>query len=148
MTAKHALTAFVSSLFIAAAGPALANTCASIDDAGAKQLFERWNTSLSGHNPDLVLEHYAKEHTFKPADGTAMTDRAAIRTWWNEYVDLTPKAVVESSNVRIDCNTVVKSGVKTLDTSKDDLKVAYEMEFQNQDGIWRITRHELNPVTN
>lgn len=146
MTTKRTLALAVAAFGMLAAAPAAAATCASIDDAGARGLFDKWNTAIGGENPDLALAFYAKDHVFKPHDGEAMQDFTQIRNYWNEFVDEKPQAALQSADVKIDCNTITKTGVKTLKTSDGEVKVDYTMVMENQDGTWLITRHEMTPA--
>ncbi|WP_181708317.1 nuclear transport factor 2 family protein [Chthonobacter rhizosphaerae] len=147
MTAKRFYAVAVSSLVLAAATPAFANTgaCPAMDATKATALFDRWAKALPGHNADLVLAHYAPQHSFKSySQDAALTDRTAIRDYWSDFVDLTPRATLKQSDARIDCETVVKSGVKEIVAGPETVMANFTMEFQNQDGVWLITRHEMN----
>ncbi|WP_075217695.1 nuclear transport factor 2 family protein [Mongoliimonas terrestris] len=149
MTAKHSIAVAVSSLVLVAATPALANTagCVEMDATKATALFDRWAKALPGQNPDLVLAHYTNEHTFKPHDKDgAMSERTEIRDYWNTFVDVTPRATLKESTAQIDCDTVVKTGVKEIVAGSETVTANFTMEFQNTDGVWLISRHEITPV--
>jgi hypothetical protein len=151
MTTKHALAVAVSSLVIAAATPALANTdgCVKADEAAAKSMFEKWAAALPGHNEDLVLDFYTRDHSFKPHTvEAALTERQQIRDWWREFVDSTPTVELGQSSVSSDCNSFVKSGVKTIKAGDETITANFVMEYVNEGGAWLIKRHELTPATN
>lgn len=147
MSTTRTLALAAAAFGILAAAPAAAATsCANIDDAGARALFDKWNAAIGGENPDLALAFYAPNHTFKPHDGEAMTDFTQIRNYWNEFVDEKPQALVDKKDVKIDCNTITKTGVKALKTNDGEVKVNYTMVLENQNGTWLITRHEMTPA--
>ncbi|WP_181699772.1 nuclear transport factor 2 family protein [Chthonobacter albigriseus] len=151
MTAKKTMIVAVSSLVLFAAGPALANTgsCAPLDEAAAKAAFDKWAAAVPGHNPDMVLDFYAPGHSFKPHDkAEALTDRTAIRDYWNAFVDKTPKVTLGEAKTEMDCNKFVKSGVKTWNLGGEELATNFTMEFENKNGTWLITSHEITPVAN
>lgn len=146
MTAKMLLAAAVSSLSLAMVAPAMANTetCAKPAPDMANGLFQKWAAALPGHNPDLMLDFYAPEHSFKPHDrDAALTERAAIRTYWNDFVDATPKVTLGTARTEVACDTLVKTGTKTLAVDGKEVPVDFTMEFKNHDGKWLIARHEL-----
>ena len=148
---KPVLAIATSTLFLAAASPALANTagCVKADEAAAKAMFDKWATALPGHNEDLMLDFYTRDASFKPHDAdAALTERTQIRQWWHEFVDGTPTVEPGSSTVTSDCNSFVKSGVKTIKAGDETITANFVMEYANQDGVWLIKRHELTPVAN
>lgn len=150
MIAKTKTALALASLLALAATPALADTgCAKLDEAAAKGLFDKWAAALPGHNADLVLAFYADGHSFKPHDrDAALTERTAIRDYWTDFVDGTPRVTLGEATVAADCGKVVKSGVKTIAVGGEEIRAAFAMEFADTGGTWLITRHEITPLAN
>ncbi len=94
-----------------------------------------------------MLDFYAPGHSFKPHDAAApMTDRVAIRDYWNTFVDETPRVALGTAKVETACDRIVKTGTKTFTIDGKEVPVNFTMEFHNHNGTWLIARHELTPA--
>lgn len=143
------LSVYSCALLLAAVGsPALANTkapaaCESADVSVIEAQFDRFNGALSTRSPDTVTALFAPDAVLLPTlSNTPRTDPAGVRDYFVHFLAKAPVGRIDSSTVRIGCNTAERVGTWTLtDPATGSISKAparYSFIYRFDGGEWKI----------
>jgi uncharacterized protein (TIGR02246 family) len=141
----------ISLLTLAAATSAFAQTtqtCASVDEKQIAGLFDRWNASLKTLDPSRVVANYTADAvllaTVQNQPRLTQDDRL---NYFTKFLKLTPQGTINSSTIKIGCNTASDVGTYTFKL-KDGSQVAarYSYIYSYQNGEWLISHHHSSAM--
>lgn len=143
---------FLSAFAIAsvAAVPAHAKSaksmqCAAVTQADVESLFGAFNSAWATKNPDAVTQLFTKDAVLLATiSNTPRTDHASIRDYFVGFLKPSPVGTINSSTVKIGCNTAARLGTWTVTVTdpstgaKTDVKARYSFLYRIEDGVWKI----------
>ena len=142
------LTITALAMLTAAAAPALAKevpACAPASTGEIEAQFERFNGALASGSPDKVTALFAADAVLLPTlSNTPRTDSAAVRDYFVHFLAKSPVGHIDSSTVRIGCNTAERVGTWTWTLTdpatgaKSKAPARYSFIYRYEGGQWRI----------
>jgi uncharacterized protein (TIGR02246 family) len=145
---KFVLSAFA--IASVAAVPAHAKSsksmqCAIVTQADVESLFGAFNNAWATKNPDTVAQLFTKDAVLlATVSNTPRTDHASIRDYFVGFLKPNPVGTINSSTVKIGCNTAARLGTWTVTVTdpstgtKTDIKARYSFLYRIEDGVWKI----------
>lgn len=145
---KFVLSAFA--IASVAAVPAHAKSsksmqCAMVTQADVESLFGTFNNAWATKNPDTVAQLFTKDAVLlATVSNTPRTDHASIRDYFVGFLKPNPVGTINSSTVKIGCNTAARLGTWTVTVTdpstgtKTDIKARYSFLYRIEDGVWKI----------
>lgn len=144
--------AIVSSVIAAGlmtASPALARApaakCPVVTKAGVEAQFVKFQAAWATKNPDTVTALFSKNAVLLATlSNTERTNHEAIREYFVEFLKKAPVGTIDSSTIRIDCQTVSRVGnwtVKLTDPANGkvtDVPARYSFVYKYEGGKWMI----------
>ncbi|WP_205421048.1 SgcJ/EcaC family oxidoreductase [Sphingomonas mesophila] len=126
-------------------GKAHAMQCAAVPANAADALFERFNSAWATKNPDTVTDLFAKDAVLlATVSNTPRTTRAAIRDYFVGFLKNSPVGTVDSSTVKVGCNSVARMGTWTVlltnpeTGAKTPVKARYTFLYVPEGKEWKI----------
>jgi uncharacterized protein (TIGR02246 family) len=119
--------------------------CAVVTPAQVESLFSEFNSAWATKNPDTVTSLFTKDAVLlATVSNTPRTDHAAIRDYFVGFLKPSPVGTINSSTVKIGCNTAARLGTWTVTVTdaatgaKTDIKARYSFMYRIEDGKWKI----------
>jgi uncharacterized protein (TIGR02246 family) len=145
---KFVLSAFAIASVIAVPAHAKSSKsmqCAVVTQAEVESLFGAFNNAWATKNPDTVTQLFTKDAVLlATVSNTPRTDHASIRDYFVGFLKPSPVGTINSSTVKIGCNTAARLGTWTVTVtdpstgSKTDIKARYSFLYRIEDGAWKI----------
>jgi uncharacterized protein (TIGR02246 family) len=131
---------------LAVAAPAHGRTagCARVDDGIVKAQFDRFNGALATKQPDAVTALFARDAVLLPTlSSEERTTHAAIRDYFVHFLQKSPVGHIDTSSVRIGCNTAARMGNWTFTLTdaagkKSLAHARYTFIYSYEHGGWMI----------
>lgn len=141
----------IALLTLAAATGAFAQatqTCTSVNEKQIAGLFERWNASLKTLDPVRVVANYTADAvllaTVQNQPRLTQDDRL---DYFTKFLKLTPQGTINSSIIKIGCNTASDVGTYTFKMKDGSLVAArYSYIYSYQNGEWLISHHHSSAM--
>jgi uncharacterized protein (TIGR02246 family) len=145
---KFIITAAMAAAVIAV--PAQAKTpkstkCAAVSQAQVESLFADFNNAWATKNPDTVTNLFTKDAVLlATVSNKPRTDHAGIRDYFVGFLKPSPVGTINTSTVKIGCNTAARLGTWTVTvtdpvtSAKTDIKARYSFLYRIEDGKWKI----------
>lgn len=130
----------------------LANTpssqCAMLDAEQAKNLFERWNTSLQTGDPAKVAANYTADAVLLPTlSNQPRTDLTGKLDYFNYFLKSGPIGTLDSSTLITSCNSATDTGTYTFRfRDMSEVNARYTFTYARIDGDWLITSHHSSAM--
>lgn len=137
-----------------AAVAAPARRCTPITWDQVAGLFERWNHSFAGHDPEQVAGNYARDALLLPAFADApRAGRDAIRDYYAALLPLRPRARVVQRTIKTRCNLALDAGVLSLRLTDSGgvesvVPLQYSFVYEYRDGRWQIAHDHASVISN
>jgi uncharacterized protein (TIGR02246 family) len=119
--------------------------CAVVSQAQVESLFGEFNGAWATKNPDTVTSLFTKDAVLlATVSNTPRTDHAAIRDYFVGFLKPSPVGTINTSTVKIGCNTAARLGTWTVTVTdaatgaKTDIKARYSFLYRIEDGKWKI----------
>jgi uncharacterized protein (TIGR02246 family) len=146
MLAAIAMTVFVATPAIAKPYTAkAAKACAPVTEAAVASQFDTFNAAWATKNPDTVTGLFAKDGVLlATVSNTPRTDHAGIRDYFVKFLKGSPVGTIDTSTIKLACNTAYRMGTWTValtnpDTGvKTDVKARYTFIYKYEDGQWKV----------
>jgi uncharacterized protein (TIGR02246 family) len=127
------------------ATPALAATCPTVSAADVESQFNAFNAAWATKDPDKVVKLFSKEPVLLATVSNKLRDDTAeVRDYFVSFLKNSPVGKIDTSKVRIDCNTASRVGHWTVTLTdpntgaKTDVKARYSFIYTYEDGAWKI----------
>jgi uncharacterized protein (TIGR02246 family) len=134
-----------------AAAPAAAHNegkdkkCAPVTAAAVEQQFDLFNQAWATKNPDRVAALFAPDAVLlATVANDPRTTPAGVRDYFVTFLKNSPVGRIDSSTVRLGCNTASRVGTWTVTLTdpttggKTDVKARYSFIYKYQGGRWWI----------
>ncbi len=128
-----------------AASPALAQSCPTATVADVENQFNVFNAAWATKDPDKVTALFAKEPVLLATVSNKLRDETPeVRDYFVSFLKSSPVGKIETSKVRIDCNTASRVGHWTVTLTdaatgaKTDVKARYSFIYAYENGAWKI----------
>lgn len=144
---KTVLAAALAAAVAAIAPSAFAATksCPAVTTAEVEQQFTAFNAAWATKDPDKVNALFAPSAVLLATlSNTPRTTPAAVRDYFVSFLKNSPQATINSSTVKIDCNTATRVGLWTVALTnpatgaKSDVKARYSFTYLWDGGAWKI----------
>lgn len=119
--------------------------CAAVTQAQAEALFNQFDAAWATKNPDRVTDLFARDAVLLPTvSNTPRTDRAGIRDYFVTFLKNSPKGSIDTSALRIGCNSIARMGTWTValtdakTRARTNVKARYTFIYALEDGQWKI----------
>jgi uncharacterized protein (TIGR02246 family) len=119
--------------------------CAVTSQAQVESLFTDFNNAWATKNPDTVTNLFTKDAVLlATVSNKPRTDHAGIRDYFVGFLKPSPIGTINSSTVKIGCNTAARVGTWTVTVTdpatgaKTDIKARYSFLYHIEDGKWKI----------
>jgi uncharacterized protein (TIGR02246 family) len=119
--------------------------CAVVNQAQVESLFSDFNNAWASKNPDPVTSLFTKDAVLlATVSNTPRTDHASIRDYFVGFLKPSPVGTINTSTVKIGCNTAARLGTWTVTVTdpstgaKTDIKARYSFIYRIEDGKWKI----------
>jgi uncharacterized protein (TIGR02246 family) len=140
-----AAAAFTAAPAAAQSGSAKNQRCAPVTVAAVEQQFEQFNQAWASKSPDRVAALFAPDAVLlATVSNTPRTTPAAVRDYFVGFLKASPVGRIDTSNVRLGCNTASRVGTWTVmftdpqTGAKTDVKARYSFIYKYQNGRWWI----------
>jgi uncharacterized protein (TIGR02246 family) len=131
------------------AAPAVAQnrapTCQKVTKAQVEAQFDRFNQAWATRNPDTVTRLFSRQAVLLPTvSNTPRTNHAGIRDYFVSFLKGQPVGSIDTSNVRLGCNTASRTGTWTVRLTDPatrqarDVKARYSFIYVYENGEWKI----------
>ena len=128
-----------------AAAQGRAAKCQAVTKAQVEAQFTRFNQAWATGSPDRVTSLFSRAAVLLPTvSNTPRTDHAGIRDYFVSFLKAQPVGSIETSNVRIGCNTASRTGTWTVRLTDPatrqarDVKARYSFIYVYEGGQWKI----------
>ena len=135
-------------LSLGAATPAFADAqmaCKAVTNAEIEGQFATFNAAWATKDPDKVTALFTKDAVLLPTvSNTPRTTPAGVRDYFVSFLKGSPQAVIQTSTIKKDCNTVSRVGLWTVTLTnaatgvKSDVKARYSFTYKWDAGSWKI----------
>jgi uncharacterized protein (TIGR02246 family) len=119
--------------------------CQAVTKAQVEAQFGRFNQAWATRNPDTVTKLFSRGAVLLPTvSNTPRTDHAGIRDYFVSFLKAQPVGKIDSSNVRLGCNTASRTGTWTVSLTDPttrqarDVKARYSFIYVYENGEWKI----------
>lgn len=148
MKARYAMI-LAAAATATAALPATAQSrsakCQSVTKAQVEAQFNRFNQAWATGSPDRVTALFSRGAVLLPTvSNRPRTDHAGIRDYFVSFLKGQPVGSIDSSNVRLGCNTASRTGTWTVRLTDPatrqarDVKARYSFIYVYEGGDWKI----------
>ncbi|MES2001051.1 MAG: SgcJ/EcaC family oxidoreductase [Pseudomonadota bacterium] len=119
--------------------------CAPVTNATIEKQFDRFNAAWATKNPDTVSAMFAPDAVLLPTlSDEERTTPAGIRRYFDYFLKSSPVAHIDSSSIRLGCNTAARMGNWSVDLTdpktgaKSAAKARYTFVYRFASGHWWI----------
>ena len=128
------------------AKPAQKISCIATTKTQIAELFERWDKSLSTKDPDIVASNYDRDAVLLPTlSNFPRTSREEIREYFEEFLEKSPLAVINTRKIKLLCNEAYDVGTYTFylndHGTPKTVHARYSFIYHYRDGKWLISHH-------
>lgn len=122
--------------------------CAMLDTEQARNLFERWNTSLQTGDPAKVAANYTAGAVLLPTlSNQPRIDLAGKLDYFNYFLKNGPIGTIDSSTLTTSCNSATDTGTYTFRfRDLSEVNARYTFTYARVDGEWLITSHHSSAM--
>jgi uncharacterized protein (TIGR02246 family) len=148
---KPALFLAAAAALTTAALPASAQSrgnqqnCRPVTAQAVEGQFQRFNDAWATRNPDRVTALFSRNAVLlATVSNTPRTDHAGIRDYFVGFLRSNPVGRIDTSNVRLGCNTASRVGTWTVRLTDPatgtgrDVAARYSFIYVYEDGDWKI----------
>ena len=145
---KYMILAAASAAIIAVpaqAKMAKSAMCVSVSQAQVESLFTDFNNAWATKNPDTVTALFTKDAVLlATVSNKPRLNHAEIRDYFVGFLKPSPVGTINSSTVKIGCNTAARLGTWTVTVTdaatgaKTDIKARYSFIYRMEAGKWKI----------
>jgi uncharacterized protein (TIGR02246 family) len=135
----------VAALPLASAGAKTTQQCAAVNEAAVESQFKIFNDAWATKNPDTVTNLFTKDGVLlATVSNTPRTDHAGIRDYFVGFLKNSPVGTINSSTVKLGCNTAARLGTWTVSFTdaatgaKSDVMARYSFMYKYDGGQWKI----------
>ncbi|MGH8582407.1 MAG: SgcJ/EcaC family oxidoreductase [Gammaproteobacteria bacterium] len=116
-----------------------------------ERLFDQWNASLQTGNPAQVANHYASDAILLPTiSNQVMHNREEIKGYFDRFLELKPRGVMDEQNIRIFGDIAINSGVYTFSLVRDGqpatMRARYTFVYRRIGDRWFIIEHHSSAM--
>jgi uncharacterized protein (TIGR02246 family) len=142
-------TATVAALALLA-GPALAKApksqrCAAVTTAQVEALFTQFNAAWATKDPAKVTALFSPDAVLlATVSNTPRTNLTEIQDYFVGFLKSAPVGTIDSSTIKIGCNTVSRLGTWTVRLTDaatgavTNVKARYSFIYSLENGVWKI----------
>ena len=119
--------------------------CAAVSQTQVEGLFTDFNNAWATKNPDTVTALFTKDAVLlATVSNKPRTDHAGIRDYFVGFLKPSPVGTIDTSTVKIGCNTASRVGTWTVTVTdadsgaKTDIKARYSFIYRMESGNWKI----------
>jgi uncharacterized protein (TIGR02246 family) len=119
--------------------------CAPVTQAAVEQQFDAFNAAWATKNPDTVSALFAPDAVLlATVSNKPRTTPGEVRDYFVSFLKNSPVGKIESSTIKLGCNTAARLGTWTVTLTnpetgvKTDVKARYSFIYKYQDGKWWI----------
>ncbi len=106
-------------------------------------LFNKWNNSLLTENPKEVIKLYTKDAILLPTlSNQVRHNHEEIEDYFVKFLSKSPQGKIDESNIRINDNIAINSGIYTFsfsDASTAQARFTFVYKLVNNE--WLIIEH-------
>ena len=106
-------------------------------------LFNKWNNSLLTKDPKEVIKLYTKDAILLPTlSNQVRHNHEEIEDYFVQFLSKSPRGKIDESNIRINDNIAINSGIYTFsfsDTSTAQARFTFVYKLVNNE--WLIIEH-------
>jgi uncharacterized protein (TIGR02246 family) len=121
-----------------------AMTCAKVAPAQIEAQFAKFNDAWATKDPAKVTSLFTKDAVLlATVSNTPRTTPAAINDYFVKFLANNPVGTINTSTVKIDCNTASRLGTWTVTFTdaagvKTDVKARYSFIYKMEGDVWKI----------
>ncbi|WP_205849190.1 SgcJ/EcaC family oxidoreductase [Natronospirillum operosum] len=111
------------------------------DHQTIRNLFNDWNQALASGDPEQVAALYADDAVLLPTvSNRVRTDRAGIRDYFIDFLQLQPQGEIQESHVRVHGDLALHSGVYLFTMGADNSQVwaRFTFVYRSRQDQWEI----------
>jgi uncharacterized protein (TIGR02246 family) len=152
INSKRALMLAAGAVTVVAIGPvspssaaARSMRCAPASKGTIEAQFKRFNDTWQTHDPDKVTALFLPDAVLlATVSNKPRTTHAEIRDYFDHFLLSRPIAKIDTSTVRVGCNTASRLGTWTIALTdpkthkKTDVHARYSFLYKFERGQWRI----------
>jgi uncharacterized protein (TIGR02246 family) len=119
--------------------------CTPVTTAAVERQFDLFNQAWATKNPDRVAALFAPDAVLlATVSNQPRTTPAAVRDYFVTFLKSSPVGRIDTSNVRLGCNTASRVGTWTVTLTdpktggKTDVKARYSFIYKYRGGRWWI----------
>ncbi len=119
--------------------------CVAVSQTQVEGLFTDFNNAWATKNPDTVTALFTKDAVLlATVSNKPRTDHAGIRDYFVGFLKPSPVGTIDTSTVKIGCNTASRVGTWTVTVTdaetgaKTDIKARYSFIYRMESGQWKI----------
>ena len=126
--------------------PAQKASCVATSKMKIAELFERWEKSLSTKDQEVVAGNYDDDAILLPTlSNFPRTTHEEIREYFEEFLEKSPHAVIDTRKIKLLCNNAYDVGTYTFylnDHGKPKtVHARYSFIYHYHNGKWLIAHH-------
>ena len=121
-------------------------TCQVATEAQVTSLFDAFNAAWATKSPETVAAMFAPDATLLPTvSNVERTTPDGIRAYFVNFLKGSPVGTIDSSTIRIDCNTASRAGNWTVNLTDaatgnvTPVKARYTFIYKYVGGKWMIS---------
>jgi uncharacterized protein (TIGR02246 family) len=152
INSKRALMLAAGAVTVVAIGPVSPSSaaagsmrCAPASERTIEAQFKRFNDTWQTHDPDKVTALFLPDAVLlATVSNKPRTTHAEIRDYFDHFLLSRPIAKIDTSTVRVGCNTASRLGTWTIALTdpkthkKTDVHARYSFLYKFERGQWRI----------
>jgi uncharacterized protein (TIGR02246 family) len=144
---KTIISALTATTLAFAGSPALAKStqCAAVTPAQVEAQFGKFNEAWATKDPGKVTALFAKDAVLlATVSNKPRTTPAEINDYFVNFLRGDPVGTIDTSAIRIGCNTAYRMGTWTVALTnqnsgvRNDVKARYSFIYKMEDGEWKI----------
>ncbi|HEV7234373.1 MAG TPA: SgcJ/EcaC family oxidoreductase [Sphingorhabdus sp.] len=119
--------------------------CATATQADVEGLFKQFNDAWATKSPDTVTSLFTKDAVLlATVSNKPRLNHTEIRDYFVGFLKGSPVGTVNSSTVKMGCNSAARLGTWTVTLTdaatgaKSDVKARYSFIYRIEDGKWKI----------
>jgi uncharacterized protein (TIGR02246 family) len=119
--------------------------CPAVTPAQVEAQFDRFNSAWATKDPTTVTNLFTKDAVLlATVSNKPRTNHAEINDYFVSFLKGSPVGTINSSTVKIDCNSAARLGTWTVTLTdaatgaKNDVKARYSFIYRYVDGDWKI----------
>jgi uncharacterized protein (TIGR02246 family) len=119
--------------------------CPAVTPAQVEAQFDRFNSAWATKDPVTVTNLFTKDAVLlATVSNKPRTNPAEINDYFVSFLKSSPVGTINSSTVKIDCNSAARLGTWTVTLTdaatgaKNDVKARYSFIYRYVDGDWKI----------